>query len=168
MRNVLEQTHIMFRLVDGSLKECKPEDLNSSSEKVIATDAQKEYIKQISVDQLARTEVPNNDEGILICESNNNLKQRKSWFGEKEFRLIGAIQSTENGYAGLGIMAGMLVAISIFSQPHVSCTVSTSSESSGGDEWPLIAPMSRGKLLQEWQNTFLFGKSEYIFLIKPY
>ena len=138
---------------DSQLKECKPEDLGSTSE-VIPTDAQKEYIRFNSMEHLQKTTLPSDDEGI--ADNNNEKKQPSNSHQEKEFRLIASIQSADNGYTGMAIIDGTLVAISVFCAPQLSCANSTSSDSSGYDDCALIAPMSRGELLKLlWMSAAL-------------
>ena len=148
LRGLLEKTHIMFLAAEGELKECTVEDLDTVDEKfkLITTEAQREYIRYTSLEQLSKVE-PNSsedEEDVIVLIENNNNQKKQSWMTEKDFRLIGAIQSSDSGCAGVATVGGMLVAISIHSQSQSCCNNSDSGDSSSGEEWVLIAPMSRG------------------------
>ena len=80
---------------------------------------------------------------IVLIENNNN-KRKNSWTKEKDFQLIGAVQTSENGCAGVVTIGGMLVAISIHTQASTCTNNSDSGDSWPGEEWVLVAPMSRG------------------------
>lgn len=148
MRGLLEKTHIMFMTADGELKECTIEDLDSGDEKskLITTEAQREYIRYTSLEQLSKTEANSSDdeEELIVLIENNNNKRKNSWLTEKDFQLIGAIQTSDNGCAGMATVGGMLVAMSIHTQAQTCTNNSDSGDSSSGEEWVLIAPMSRG------------------------
>lgn len=148
MRGLLEKTHIMFMTADGELKECTIEDLDSGDEKskLITTEAQREYIRYTSLEQLSKTEANSSDdeEELIVLIENNNNKTKNSWLTEKDFQLIGAIQTSDNGCAGMATVGGMLVAMSIHTQAQTCTNNSDSGDSSSGEEWVLIAPMSRG------------------------
>lgn len=149
LRGLLEKTHIMFLTADGELKECTVEDLDAEDEKskLITTEAQREYIRYTSLGQLTKTEVNSSDdeEEMTIIIKNNNNKRKCSWMTEKDFRLIGAVQSSDSACAGVATVAGMLVAISIHTQTPSSCNNSDTADLSNGEEWVLVAPMSRGR-----------------------
>lgn len=151
MRGLLEKTHIMFLTADGELKECTLEDLDAEDEnsKLITTEAQREYIRYTSLEQLSKKEVNSSDDEEnlteLILQKNNNNKKKRSWLAEKDFRLIGAVQSSDSACAGVATVAGVLVAISIHSQTQSSCNNSDSADLSMGEDWVLVAPMSRGE-----------------------
>ncbi|KAK3730055.1 hypothetical protein QZH41_009557, partial [Actinostola sp. cb2023] len=140
---LLEQTHIMYLTPEGKLKECTLEDLDGS---IVPTDAQKEYIRNNSTEQLSKTDSRNNsdDEGILIIESNNNGKRKISTI-PGPFKVIAAIRSSESDFVGYALVNGKIIALSIQMPPNISCQSSTSSESSGYEDWSLIASMSRGR-----------------------
>lgn len=148
MRGLLEKTHIMFMTAVGELKECTIEDLDSGDEKskLITTEAQREYIRYTSLEQLSKTEANSSDdeEELIVLIENNNNKRKNSWLTEKDFQLIGAIQTSDNGCAGMATVGGMLVAMSIHTQAQTCTNNSDSGDSSSGEEWVLIAPMSRG------------------------
>ena len=148
LRGLLEKTHIMFLTADGELKECTLEDLDSGDEKskLITTEAQREYIRYTSLEQLSKVEVNSSDdeEDMIVLIENNNNKKRHSWNVENDFRLIGAIQSSDSGCAGVATVGGTLVAISIHSQAQSCCNNSDSGDSSTMEDWVLINPMSRG------------------------
>lgn len=138
----------MFLTADNELKECTLEDLDSGDEKskLITTEAQREYIRYTSMEQLSKVE-PNSsedEEDLIVLIENNNNKKRQSWMSEKDFRLVGAVQSGDSGCVGVALLGGTLVAISIHSQAHSSCNNSESGDSTIAEEWVLIAPMSRG------------------------
>ena len=147
---LLEKTHIMFLTSDGELKECTMEDLYSNDEKseLITTEAQREYIRYTctSQEQLSKHEANSSEdeEELIVLLENNNNKKRQSWIVEKDFRLIGAVQTSDNGCTGLAVVGGLLVAISIHSQTQYCSNSSDSGDSSSGEEWVLIAPMNRG------------------------
>ncbi|XP_032234210.1 kelch-like protein diablo [Nematostella vectensis] len=145
---LLEHTHIMYLTDEGKLKECTLEDLDTNTYKFIATDAQAKNIRHNSMEQLTKADVKENlhsdDEGVFIIESNNN-KRRKATPRESMFRVIAAFQSSECDVFGFGIIDSRLAAISIHQQLQMSCHDSVSSESSGYDEWSLVASMSRGR-----------------------
>lgn len=151
VRGLLEKTHIMFLTADGELKECTLEDLDAEDEnsKLITTEAQREYIRYTSLEQLSKKEVNSSDDEEnlteLILQKNNNNKKKRSWLAEKDFRLIGAVQSSDSACAGVATVAGVLVAISIHSQTQSSCNNSDSADLSMGEDWVLVAPMSRGR-----------------------
>lgn len=148
---LLEKTHIMFLTSDGELKECTMEDLYSNDEKseLITTEAQREYIRYTctSQEQLSKHEANSSEdeEELIVLLENNNNKKRQSWIVEKDFRLIGAVQTSDNGCTGLAVVGGLLVAISIHSQTQYCSNSSDSGDSSSGEEWVLIAPMNRGR-----------------------
>lgn len=148
-RALLEKTHIMFLTADGELKECTLDDLDADDEKskLITTEAQREYIRYTSLEQLSKAEVNSSEdeEDMIVLIENNNNKKKKSWISEKNSRLIGAVQSSDSGCAGVGIVGGTLVAISIHSQAQSCCSNSDSGDSVSGEEWVLIVPMSRGR-----------------------
>ena len=149
MRGLLEKTHIMFLTADGELKECTLEDLDAEDEnsKLITTEAQREYIRYTSLEQLSKTEANSSDDEENLTELilKNNNKRKRSWMAEKDFRLIGAVQSSDSACAGVATVAGVLVAISIHSQTQSSCNNSDSADLSNGEDWVLVAPMSRGE-----------------------
>ena len=140
----------MFLTADGELKECTMEDLYSNDEKseLITTEAQREYIRYTctSQEQLSKHEAngSEDEEELIVLLENNNNKKRQSWIVEKDFRLIGAVQTSDNGCTGLAVVGGLLVAISIHSQTQYCSNSSDSGDSSSGEEWVLIAPMNRG------------------------
>ena len=149
LRGLLEKTHIMFLTADGELKECTLEDLDSGDEKskLITTEAQREYIRYTSLEQLSKVEVNSSDDEedmIVLIENINNNRSRHSWNVDSDFRLIGAIQSSDSGCAGVATVGGTLVAISIHSQAQCCCNNSDSGDSSTVEDWVLITPMSRG------------------------
>ena len=140
----------MFLAGNNELKECTLEELDASDEipKFITTQAQREYIRYTSLEQLSKIEMNSSedDEEIVVhYENNNNNKRKRSWMSEKDPQLIGAVQSNDNCYVGIATLGGMLVAISVHTQAEVPSSASVSSESSGAEEWVLLAPMSRGQ-----------------------
>jgi hypothetical protein len=135
----------MYLTPEGNLKECTAEDLDSDMEKFVATDAQMEYIRQSSLEQLPKTESHiSDDEGIIIIE-NNNVRKRKISPFSGDFRVLSAIHSSESDFFGYALVNGKMTALSIHQQIPMSSHDSTSSESSGYEDWSLIASMSRGE-----------------------
>ena len=148
MRGLLEKTHITFLTADNELKVCTMEDLDSGDEKskLITTEAQREYIRYTSLEQLSKAEANSSEdeEELIVLIENNNNKKKNSWMSEKDFQLIGAVQTSDNGCAGMATVGGMLVAISIHTQVQTCANTSDSGESTPGEEWVLVVPMSRG------------------------
>jgi len=136
----------MYLTPEGDLKECTVEDLDSSVEKFVPTEAQKGYIRNNSVEQLTKIDSRNSsdDEGILIVETNNNNRKKTSAV-MGPFKVIAAIRSSECDFVGYALLNGKIIALSIHTHLNVSSQNSTSSESSGYEDWCLIASMSRGK-----------------------
>lgn len=134
----------MYITPEGNLKECTAEDLGDM-EKFVATDAQMEYIRQSSIEHLAKLETHvSDDEGIII--DNNNVRKRKISPFSGEFKVLSAIHSSESDFFGFALVNGKVTALSIHQQIPISSHHSTSSESSGYEDWSLIASMSRGKI----------------------
>ena len=148
MRGLLEKTHIMFLTADDELKVCTIEDLDTGDEKskLITTEAQREYIRYTSLEQISKVEANSSEdeEDLVVLIENNNNKKKNSWMTERDFQLIGAVQTSDSGCVGVATIRGMLVAISIHSQAQTGANTSDSGESTSGEEWVLIAPMSRG------------------------
>ena len=138
----------MFLTADDEMKECTLEDLDSGDEKskLITTEAQREYIRYTSLEQLSKpdTNSSEDEEELIVLIENNNNKRKHSWMTEKDFQLIGAVQIHENGCVGVVTIGGMLVAISIHTQAQTCTNNSDSGDSCPGEEWVLVAPMSRG------------------------
>lgn len=138
----------MFLTADDEMKECTIEDLDSGDEKskLITTEAQREYIRYTSLEQLSKPETNSSDDEdeLIVLIENNNNKRKNSWMSEKDFQLIGAVQTSENGCVGVVTIGGMLMATSIHTQAHTCTNNSDSGDSCHEEEWVLVAPMSRG------------------------
>lgn len=148
LRELLEKTHIMFLTANEELKECTMEDLDSEDEKskLIITEAQREYIRYTSVEQLAKAEASTSEDEEELTVLIENNKRNRSAHIIQDFKVIGAVQTSDSGCVGVARVGEMLVALSIHSQAPTCANMSDSGDSSSsGEEWVLIAPMSRGR-----------------------
>ena len=161
LSKLLEQTYILYLTPDKQLKECAVEDLDDEN-KFVATEAQKEYIRQKSHEQAKLEKITNqrmeNAERIALIENAKNKKKRPlSMTSDYDVHLIGACQSLESDCVGLAVMGDEIVALSIHMHQQLSTSsMSESSDSSSNDEWTLIAPMSRGRFAN-FRNESLGG-----------
>lgn len=139
----------MYLTPDKQLKECEVENLDDEN-KFIATEAQKEYIRQKSHEQAKIEKIAaqqmENSERVVLGENTKNKKKRPLSTSENDLHLIAACQSMENDCVGVAGMGDEIVALSVHvNQQQTSSSTSESSDSSTvNDEWTLIAPMSRG------------------------
>ena len=142
----------MYLTPDKELKECEVKDL-ADENKFIATEAQKEYIRQKSHEQAKMDKIAShwieNGERTVQSENAKNKKKRPLSISENDLYLIAAYQSMENDCVGVAGMGDEIVALSVHMNQHQrSSSTSESSDSSAvGEEWAPIAPMSRGMIV---------------------